>query len=54
VAVTVELTYDMSKELGVQSFELEDVRTVADVLSAARERFGEKASTACCRATGVA
>jgi molybdopterin converting factor small subunit len=45
VAVTVELTYDMSKELGVQSFELEDVRTVADVLSAARERFGEKAAS---------
>lgn len=41
--VTVELTYDMSKELGLQRFEVADVRTVADVVRAARERFGEKA-----------
>jgi molybdopterin converting factor small subunit len=45
VSVTVELTYDMSKELGLQSFELEDVRTVAEVMRAARTRFGEKAAS---------
>ncbi len=39
--VTVELTYDMSKVLGVQRLELEDVQTVADVVRLARDRFGE-------------
>jgi molybdopterin converting factor small subunit len=43
MSVTVELTYDMSKELGEQRFELDGVATVADVVSRARERFGEKA-----------
>ncbi len=41
MSVTVELTYDMSKALGVQRFELEEVRTVADVVRLARARFGE-------------
>lgn len=41
MSVTVELTYDMSKVLGVQRLELEDVQTVADVVRLARERFGE-------------
>ena len=41
MSITVELTYDMSKVLGVQRFELEDVRTVADVMRLARARFGE-------------
>jgi len=41
MSVTVELTYDMSKALGVQRFELEDARTVADVVRLARARFGE-------------
>ena len=45
MAVTVELTYDMGKELGLSSFELDDVRTVADVMRAARQRFGEKAAS---------
>ena len=39
--VTVELTYDMSKELGVQRFEVEGAATVEDALRLARERFGE-------------
>jgi molybdopterin converting factor small subunit len=39
MAITVELTYDMSKALGARRFEVEDVRTVADVVRAARERF---------------
>lgn len=37
--VTVQLTYDMSKELGVQRFELEDAKTVADVVRLTRSRF---------------
>jgi molybdopterin converting factor small subunit len=37
--VTVELTYDMSKTLGVRRFEVEDAATVSDVVRAARERF---------------
>ena len=41
MSITMELTYDMSKVLGVQRFELEDVRTVADVVRLARARFGE-------------
>jgi molybdopterin converting factor small subunit len=41
MSITVELTYDMSKVLGVQRFELDDARTVADVVRLARARFGE-------------
>jgi len=39
--VTVELTYDMSKELGVQRFEVDGAATVDDALRLARERFGD-------------
>ena len=38
-SVRVELTYAMSKELGVPYFEVENAATVADVIAAARERF---------------
>jgi molybdopterin converting factor small subunit len=41
--IIIELTYDMSKELGVPRFEVESADTVADAVVAARERFGEKA-----------
>ena len=41
--IVVELTYDMGKELGASRFEVEGAATVADVVAAARERFGEKA-----------
>ena len=41
MSITVELTYDLSKALGAQRFELEDARTVADVVRLARARFGE-------------
>ena len=46
MSITVELTYDMSKALGVQRFELEDARTVADVVRLARDqvRRGRRAS----------
>lgn len=39
MAVTVELTYDMSKALGVPRFELEDAATVRDAVRLARDRF---------------
>jgi molybdopterin converting factor small subunit len=41
--IVVELTYDMGKELGVPRFEVEGAGTVAEVVAAARERFGAKA-----------
>ena len=41
--ITVELTYDMGKALGVDSFEVDDVARVADVIAATRARFGDKA-----------
>ena len=44
MGVTVELTYDMSKALGVRRFEVAGAATVADVVSLTRERFGERAA----------
>jgi molybdopterin converting factor small subunit len=44
VSVTVELTYDMSKALGVRRFDVDGARTVRDVLRLTRERFGERAA----------
>jgi molybdopterin converting factor small subunit len=41
MSITVELTYDMSKVLGVQRFEVDDASTVADVVRLSRARFGE-------------
>jgi molybdopterin converting factor small subunit len=41
MSITVELTYDMSKALGVQRFEVEGARTVAHAVRLTRERFGE-------------
>jgi len=40
--ITVELTYDMSKALGIETFEVDDVPTVADVVAATRAKFGDK------------
>ena len=42
MSVAVELTYDMSKALGLRRFEVEDAGTVRDVLRIARDRFGEQ------------
>jgi molybdopterin converting factor small subunit len=42
--IVVELTYEMSKELGTRRFQLEAADTVADVVRAARDRFGERAA----------
>jgi molybdopterin converting factor small subunit len=41
MSVTVELTYDMGKALGVPRFEVDGAQTVADVVRMARDRFGE-------------
>jgi molybdopterin converting factor small subunit len=43
-SVRVQLTYDMSKALGVERFEVDGVSTVADVVRAAQGRF-ESASS---------
>ncbi len=40
MSVTVELTYDMGKELGEFRFEIEGAATVEDALRKTRERFG--------------
>ena len=42
MSITIELTYDMSKALGVQRFEVEAAQVVQDVVQVARDRFGEK------------
>jgi molybdopterin converting factor small subunit len=39
--VTVELTYEMSKALGVPRFEIDGAQTVADAVRLAEARFGE-------------
>ena len=41
MSVTVMLTYDMSKALGVPRFEVDGAGTVADVVRTARARFGD-------------
>ena len=42
MSITVELTYDMSKALGTQRFEVEEARTVQDIVQIARVRFSER------------
>lgn len=42
MSITVEVTYDMSKVLGTDTFELDQAASVADVVQATRERFGAK------------
>jgi molybdopterin converting factor small subunit len=42
MSITVELTYDMSKALGVRSFDIEGARTVQDVVRITRDKFGER------------
>ncbi len=45
MSIAVELTYDMSKALGVRRFEVEGARTVDDVVRLTRERFGANAES---------
>jgi molybdopterin converting factor small subunit len=42
MSITVELTYDMSKALGVRSFDIDGARTVRDVVRITRDKFGER------------
>jgi len=45
MSVTVELTYDLAKALGVRRFELEGTPTLRQVLEASRDRFGTEGET---------
>jgi molybdopterin converting factor small subunit len=40
--ITVELTYDMAKALGMRRFEVDGARTVEDVVRLTRQRFGDR------------
>ena len=42
MSITVELTYDMGKELGETALELDGVRTVRDAVEKTQARFEEK------------
>ena len=44
MSTTVEVTYDMSKALGVRRFDVDGARTVRDVVRLTRERFGDRAA----------
>ena len=39
MSIRVELTYDMSKALGLQSFDIESATTVRDVVEQTESRF---------------
>jgi molybdopterin converting factor small subunit len=54
MSITVEVTYDMSKALGVRSFAVDGVRTVQDVVRMTRERFGPERGDAFEKLTRVA
>ena len=41
MSITVELTYDMSKALGVQRLEIASAASVKEVVERVRERFAE-------------
>lgn len=43
MSITVELTYDLAKALGVRRFEIEGPASPQDVTRLTRERFGEQA-----------
>lgn len=45
MSISVELTYDMVKVLGIRRLELQDAPTVEAALQRTRERFGEQAGT---------
>jgi molybdopterin converting factor small subunit len=42
MSITVEVTYDMSKTLGVHSFEVDGASTVQDVVRMTRDKFGSE------------
>jgi molybdopterin converting factor small subunit len=40
MSITVEVTYDMSKALGLRCFAVDGARTVQDVVRMTRDKFG--------------
>ncbi|MBW2389347.1 MAG: MoaD/ThiS family protein [Deltaproteobacteria bacterium] len=42
MSIRVDLTYDMSKALGVRSLDLESAQTVKDVVEQTQARFADK------------
>lgn len=54
MSIAVELTYDMSKVLGVRSFEVNGAQTVQDVVRLTREQFGAERAEAFENLTRVA
>jgi molybdopterin converting factor small subunit len=42
MSITVEVTYDMSKALGTNRFEVEGAKSVEDVLRLTRDKFGQQ------------
>ncbi len=45
MSITVELTYDLAKALGVRRLELEGTPTLREVLQLTRGRFGAEGAT---------
>ncbi len=45
MSITVELTYDLAKALGVRRLELEGTPTLRQVLQATRDSFGTEGAT---------
>jgi len=45
MSITVELTYDLAKALGVRRLELEGTPTLRQVLALTRDRFGAEGAT---------
>jgi molybdopterin converting factor small subunit len=40
MSITVEVTYDMSKTLGMRSFEVSGAQSVQDIVRMTRDKFG--------------
>jgi molybdopterin converting factor small subunit len=54
MSITVEVTYDMSKTLGMRSFAVDGAHNVEDIVRATREKFGAERADAFEKLTRVA
>ena len=54
MSIMVEVTYDMSKTLGMRSFQVDRAATVQDIISATRDKFGAAQAEAFEKLTRVA
>ncbi len=45
MSITVELTYDLAKALGIRHFVIDGPANLQDILRLTRERFGEQGQT---------